>query len=126
MRLAVTEHDAQSDAPIGKKHRLDPFRADIASQGRNNQIVLAAEHGKKAVLIERAEVARAPCSARIRSAEVALHDRGAFDDDLAFLDRNLQARQRAAYRAFFERSRSIERDDRAALGETVSLIDRNP
>src|SRR5208283_866734 len=122
----MTEHHAQADAPIGEKHRLDPFGADIAPKGRDDQIVLAAEDREIAGLVEAAQVARAPSSAEVWSTEIALHHRGPLDHDLAFVDKDLKARQRVAYRAFLERSRPIERDDGAAFGEAVSLIDWNP
>ena len=104
---------------------FDPLWAEIAAIGRDDEVVAAAIDGQEAVRVEAADVACMPFARGRIAMKVAVHDRWAFDDDLAVFDRDLKARQRLARRSLTACARAVDRDHRAALGKSVSLINRD-
>jgi len=89
------------------------------------RLSLAAMHREIAVGVDRPKIAGAPDAARIRPAEIAIHDRGPSTMISCWSIDIFKFRQRASDRTILARRGSIERDDRAASEKTVAFENRN-
>jgi hypothetical protein len=122
MGFSVSHDRAESDARVCKQHRLDPFGTDVPAIRGNDKAVLAAVNAQKTVLIESAQVSGPPRPFRWFLTKIAVRDRGAIHDDLAFVQGNAKALKRAAYGVGPTLTRPIERNHGTTFGKTVTLV----
>ena len=125
MRFAMTRHNAERNALIGKQHCLDPFGADISAERRDKKAVFTSLHGKKAVSVDLSEVAGPPWPVGGPLPQVTVRYRRSVDDDFSVVDPHRKPAQRLTDRARTTFLWTVDCHDRAAFRKAVAFVDGN-
>ena len=130
-RLRVADDHGLADQRMCPQSVLEQCRGDVLAAGGHDDLLLAADDGQEAVVVDRAEIAGVEPAVGedgvglLLVVPVAAEHDAARDEQLAVVvEAHAVAGQQLSDRADLDVVDPVDGDRRAGLGEAVALVDR--